>query len=89
MHGLEALVTPRFGGLATAPARKTLLWGVPASSRGDRPRPAAARPDEDASEHTVIMRPRRLRRGFDATTILVSSVVSGAFVAFAAIAVLV
>ena len=40
--------------------------------------------DGATPDRTMIVRPRP--RGFDTTTILVSSVVSGAFLAFAAIA---
>jgi len=44
--------------------------------------------DGATPDRTMIVRPRRRPRGFDTTTILVSSVVSGAFLAFAAIAAL-
>lgn len=61
-------------------AIKTIHFGQLATARD---------PDATAPDRTLIVRPRRLRRGVDATTILVSSVVSGAFFAFAAVAVLV
>lgn len=86
MYNLDAIETINFEQIATATDRLLLHRGrVPKHRPSQRTlaRPVAA----PAPEHTMIVRTRR--RGFDGTTILVSSVVSGAFFAFAAIAALV
>lgn len=84
MYNLDAIETINFEQLATATDRLLLHRGrVPKHRPAQRP----LRPAAPAADHTVFV--RTPRRSFDSTTILVSSVVTGAFFAFAAIAALV
>jgi hypothetical protein len=78
MHDLDAIETINFEQLATATDRLLLHRGqVP------KHRPSAT---ELAPDHTIVIRPSR--RSFDSTTILVSSVATAMFFAFATIAAL-
>ena len=84
MYDLDAIETINFEQLATATDRLLLHRGqVPKH----RPSTKQIEPLPGSPECTVIVRPRR--RSFDATTLLVSSVATGMFVAFATIAALV
>jgi hypothetical protein len=88
MQDLEAIEAINFEQLATATDRLLLHRGrVPRHRTGPSPIvPVAPVPVEDAPERTVIVRPRRHR--FDSRTLLVSSVATCVFSAFAAIAAL-
>jgi hypothetical protein len=78
MYELDAIETVNFGPPATATDRRLLhRWHIPQHW----PSTGQSSPDR-----TIIVRPRK--RDFDAATILVSSLVSGVFFAFAAFAAL-
>lgn len=83
MEDLEAIEAINFEQLATATDRLLLHRG-----RVPRHRPSTQELArlEDSPERTMIVRPRR--RGFDAGTLLVSSVATGVLAAFATFAAL-
>lgn len=84
MHDLDAIETINLEQLATATDRRLLHRGcVPRH----HPSTSELAPAAGAPDRTMIVRPRR--RDFDATTILVSSVATGLFFAFAIVAALV
>ena len=83
MYDPVAIETINFEQLATATDRLLLYRGqVPQH----RPSTKQIGPGADGPERTVIVRPRR--RSFDRATVLISSVATGLFVAFAALAAL-
>lgn len=83
MYDPVAIETINFEQLATATDRLLLYRGqVPPH----RPSTKPLAPGADAPERTVIVRPRR--RSFDRATVLISSVATGLFVAFATLAAL-
>jgi len=79
MHDLEAIETINIEQLATATDRLLL-------HRGQVPR---HRPDTQPISPARTMIVRSHRRGFDATTVLVSSIATSVFCAFATVAMLV